>query len=175
MVEPFVGEIRTVGFNFAPQGWAMCSGQLIPISQNTALFSLLGTYYGGDGKVTFALPNLNGSFVIGQGAGPGLTPRDLGEMGGSSAVTLLNSEMPSHTHPANAVAAAGTTGNPADRRWAETRYGRATRNAYASTKNAIMAPDAVVPSGGNAPHNNMPPYVGMYYVIALQGVFPPRG
>ncbi|GAA1147392.1 tail fiber protein [Microbacterium natoriense] len=174
MVDPYVGEIRTVGFNFAPQGWAMCNGQLIPIQQNTALFSLLGTNYGGDGKVTFALPNLNSSFVIGQGEGPGLTPRIIGEMGGTASVTLLSSEMPSHTHTANAVATPGNTGSPADRRWAETRYGRATRNAYSSSKNTTMAPDALAPSGGNSAHNNMPPYVGMYYVIALQGVFPPR-
>lgn len=175
MSDQYLGEIRTVGFNFAPRGWATCDGQILPIQQNTALFSLLGTNYGGDGRTTFALPNLNRTFAIGQGQGPGLTDRNVGEMGGVTAVTLLQTEMPAHTHTVNAVAAAGNSGDPLGRVWAEPRYGRAVRDAYGSPRNAPMAPDAVTPAGGNQPHNNMPPYLTMTYVIAMTGIFPPRG
>lgn len=175
MSDQFLGEIRTVGFSYAPLGWALCSGQILPIAQNTALFSLLGTYYGGNGQSTFALPNLNGAFAIGQGHGPGLSPRFIGEMGGTSTVTLLPMEMPSHTHTAAGAAGAGTSGDPQGRRWAQPRFGRSTRSAYAPTTNAAMSPDAVGVAGGNQPHENMPPYVGMYFVIAMQGIYPPRG
>lgn len=175
MSDQYLGEIRTVGFNFAPQGWATCDGQILPIAQNTALFSLLGTYYGGDGKTTFALPNLNRTFAIGQGRGPGLTERALGEMGGVSTVTLTQSEMPLHTHVANAVAAAGNSGDPEGRVWAEPRYGRAVRPAYAATGGQVMAADALTAAGGNQPHENMPPFLTMTFVIAMTGIFPPRG
>jgi len=175
MSDQFVGEIRTVGFNFAPTGWALCDGQIMPIAQNTALFSLLGNVYGGNGQTTFALPNLNSSFAIGHGQGPGLSRRDLGEAGGSPQVTLISSEMPAHTHAAVGVAGAGNSGDPQGRRWAQPRFGRATRNAYAPAANAVMAPDAVTVVGGNQPHENMPPFLGMYFVIALEGIFPPRG
>nr|WP_314845273.1 tail fiber protein [uncultured Microbacterium sp.] len=174
MTEPFVGEIRTVGFSYAPLNWAMCNGQLLPISQNTALFAILGTNYGGDGRATFALPNLNGAFAIGRGRGPGLTERYVGEIGGARSVTLTQNEMPSHAHQANAVPAPGTSGDPQGRRWAQSRYGRAARETYAPTRDTSLAPDALAPAGGSLPHNNMPPYVGMYFVIALNGVFPPR-
>jgi microcystin-dependent protein len=176
MSDPYLGEIRTVGFNFAPRGWAMCSGQILPISQNTALFSLLGTVYGGNGTSTFGLPNLNGAIAIGQGQGPGLTERTLGEAGGAPAVSLLTSEMPAHTHAAMASTAVATTGNAADDVWAVPRYGRAARPAYApaSASNAAMSPAALGIAGGSGPHNNLPPYLGVYFVIALQGAFPPR-
>lgn len=175
MTDQYLGEIRTVGFNFAPRGWARCDGQILPISQNTALFSLLGTQYGGNGQSNFALPNLNRAFAIGQGQGPGLTARAIGEMGGLTTVTLTQSEMPIHTHGVNAVAAPGNSGYPQGRVWAEPRYGRAVRDAYGSPKSAIMAPDAVAPAGGNQPHDNMPPYLTMVFVIAMEGIFPPRG
>ena len=174
-MDNYLGEIRTVGFNYAPQGWAMCDGQTMPITQNTALFSLIGTYYGGDGRTTFALPRLNGAVVIGQGQGPGLSNRLVGELGGVSAVTLISTEMPSHRHSANAVPAAGDNGDPANRVWAEQRYGRGTRKVYSSAADATMHPGALSPAGSTLPHNNMPPYLGMYYIIALRGTFPPRG
>ncbi len=170
MSEPFVGEIRTVGFNYAPRGWALCAGQLLPISQNTALFSILGTQFGGNGVTTFALPNLGGSFAIGQGEGRGLTPRTVGETGGSSVVTLTTPEMPTHTHTAGAVAGPGDSGVATEHVWAEPRYGRAIRDAYGSTANTTMADLGA--AGGSQPHNNMPPYLGMYYIIALQGIYP---
>jgi microcystin-dependent protein len=174
MSDPYVGEIRTVGFNFAPYGWAMCSGQIIPIAQNTALFSLIGTLYGGNGTTTFALPNLNGSFAIGRGDGAGLTPRRVGDQGGLSSVTLSIAEIPAHTHEAAGVAAAGTSGSPDARRWAQPRFGRVAQNAYGTTANTAMASDALGFAGGGEPHENMPPYLAMYFVIALSGVFPPR-
>ncbi|MGW8482654.1 phage tail protein [Microbacterium sp. NPDC055903] len=175
MADPYIGEIRTVAFNFAPRNWAMCDGQILPISQNTALFSILGTTYGGNGESTFALPDLNGSFAIGAGQGPGLSQRDLGETGGSETVTLLASEMPTHTHAARAVPATGTSGDPRGRTWAQPRYGRVPREAYGPGHDVTMAPGAIAPTGVGLPHNNMPPFVGMYYVIALTGVYPPRG
>lgn len=179
MADPFVAEIRPVAFDFAPTGWALCNGQLLPISQNTALFSLLGTYYGGDGRSTFALPNLQGVMPLGQGQGPGLADRFLGEGGGSETVTLLQTEMPQHTHVLNAIKAAGTTSSPAGALWAQPRYGRTAENSFAQPlapgAAVQMSPNALQPTGGNLPHNNMPPYLAINFVIALQGVFPPRG
>ncbi|MFC6356147.1 phage tail protein [Luethyella okanaganae] len=174
MTDPFVGEIRAVGFNFAPTGWALCNGQLLPISQNTALFSLLGTNYGGNGQTTFALPNLQGASPIGQGQGQGLSSYDLGQQGGSKSVTLLSAEMPSHSHVAQAVAALGTTSTPNQNAWAEPRYGRAAERNYAATSNTTMHPQSIGVAGGNLPHNNMPPYLVVNYIIAMQGIFPPR-
>jgi len=173
MADPFVAEIRIVPFNFAPRGWAWCDGQLLPLSQNTALFSLLGTTYGGNGKSNFALPDLQGSAVMGPGQGPGLSLRDLGEQGGSETVSLLQSEIPSHAHtmqamsfPANAsVASPGA---------AIARSAGGSAHAPAGGPAAVMAPQALAPSGGDLPHNNMMPYLTMYFIIALQGVFPPR-
>lgn len=174
MVDPYVGEIRTVGFNFAPQNWALCNGQVLLIRQNTPLFSVLGTTYGGDGETTFGLPNLNRAFVIGAGAGPGLSPRDLGEIGGTESVTLNSLEMPAHSHQARAVAAPGNSSDPTGRTWAQPRMGRVARAAYDDSANSSMSPLAVSVGGGGQPHGNMPPYLGMYYMIALTGVFPPR-
>ena len=171
MADPFVAEIRIFPFNFAPKGWAWCNGQLMPLSQNTALFSLLGTTYGGNGKSTFALPDLQGRAPMHPGQGPGLSLHDLGETGGSETVTLLESEIPAHAHVVRGSNTLGDTPAPAGHSLA--RFA----NAYQTTTNAnlvMMAPEALVPAGGDAPHNNMQPYLTLYFNIALQGVFPPR-
>lgn len=173
MADPFVAEIRIFPFNFAPKGWAWCNGQLLPISQNTALFSLLGTTYGGDGKSTFALPNLQGSAPMHPGQGPGLSLHDLGETGGSQTVTLLESEMPAHSHAlqANAAPADLQLAGP-DRALARSNGG----NAYKVPPTALtpLALEALAPAGGSLPHNNLMPYLTFNFNIALQGVFPPR-
>ncbi|HEX8640488.1 MAG TPA: tail fiber protein [Allosphingosinicella sp.] len=175
MADPFVAEIRIFGFNFAPTGWAQCNGQLLPISQNTALFSLLGTIYGGDGKSTFALPNLQGSVPIhtGNDQGPGLSQYDLGQQGGAQTVTLLQSEIPFHTHTVMVSSDPGDlqVGSP-DRAYARSGSGF----GYNATTNALtqMAPQALAPAGGSLPHNNMMPYLTFNFCIAMQGVFPQR-
>ena len=172
MADPFVAEIRIFPFNFAPKGWAWCDGQLMPISQNTALFSLLGTTYGGDGKSTFALPDLQGRAPMHPGQGPGLSLHDLGETGGSETVTLLESEIPAHAHAMNASQADGTERNPPDQQLA-TGIGIGMYAAPGSLTG--LAPQALTPAGGDQPHNNMMPYLTFFFCIALQGVFPPRG
>jgi microcystin-dependent protein len=175
VAEPFIGEIRAFPFNFAPIGWAMCNGQLLSISQNTALFSLLGTFYGGDGRSNFALPNLQGSAPLDQGQGPGLTSRDMGEVGGEQAVTLLLSQIPSHTHQASGVAANGDQASPAGNTWASAHSGPKTKdNIYSSTAGATMNAQALAVAGGSQPHDNMPPYLALNFCIALQGIFPAR-
>ena len=174
MADPFVAEIRMFGFQFAPKGWAQCNGQLLPLSQNTALFSLLGTTYGGDGKSTFALPGLEGSAAMHPGQGPGLSLRDLGEIGGSEFVTLLESEMPIHTHNLMASTQNASTSNPsADTVLARSFGGLSYRNAAPLTPQ-LMAFQALSPAGGSLPHNNLMPYLVVNYCIALQGVFPAR-
>lgn len=172
-MDPFVAEIRIFAGNFAPTGWALCNGQLMPISQNTALFSLLGTTYGGDGKSNFALPNLQGSAPMQQGQGPGLSLRDLGETGGEQNVTLLETEIPAHNH--TVVGSSGSAGqsSPAGNAWASAPFGRPSIYAV-SGANVQMNPSAASLTGGNLPHNNMMPYLGLNFIIALQGVFPPR-
>lgn len=173
MSNPFVAEIRIFGGNFAPLGWATCDGQLMPISQNTALFSLLGTTYGGDGKSTFALPNLQGSAPMHAGQGPGLSLRDLGEQGGEQSVTLLQTEMPAHSH--GAVAAAGTgQPTPGGNCWASGAKGFGNVYSPTGANNVQMNPLALSIAGGNLPHNNMMPFLCFTFIIALQGVFPPR-
>src|SRR6266404_6832288 len=160
MADAFVGEIRMFGFNFAPTGWATCDGQLLPISQNTALFSLLGTFYGGDGKSTFALPNLDGSSPVHFGQGPGLSPYDLGQQGGQETVTLISTEMPAHNHgPATASSASADQLSPAGNVWAVGGGRRAAVNMYtaAAGSSPIMNPVALSITGGSLPHNNMPP------------------
>lgn len=176
-MDPYIGEIRLFAGNFAPKDWAFCNGQLMSIAQNTALFSLLGTTYGGDGKTTFALPDLQGRVPVHAGAGQGLTERTLGEQGGEPYVTLLSTEMPYHTHQAMAVAAIGTTTDPTGGVWAESiKQGRGGTQTplYAPTVNASMSMNAVGVAGGSQPHNNMQPYLALNYIIALNGIYPPR-
>jgi len=172
MADPFVAEIRIFPFNFAPKGWAWCDGQLMPLSQNTALFSLLGTTYGGDGKSNFALPDLQGRAPMHPGQGPGLSLHDLGETGGSETVTLLESEIPSHSHALRASNEQGEENDPANAVLA----GSVGNFLYqpAGSPATSFAPEALAPAGGDAPHNNLMPFLTFYFSIALQGVFPPR-
>lgn len=172
MADPFVAEIRIFPFNFAPRGWAWCDGQLLPLSQNTALFSLLGTTYGGNGKSNFALPDLQGRAPMHPGQGPGLSLHDLGETGGTETVSLLESEIPSHSHALNSRA--GDVGE--DRTPAGEALARSTGGLlYGAAASLVsMSPNALAPAGGDQPHNNMQPYLTFYFNIALQGVFPPR-
>jgi microcystin-dependent protein len=172
VADPFVAEIRIFPFNFAPKGWAFCDGQLLPISQNTALFSLVGTFYGGDGKSTFALPNLAGSAPMHPGQGPGLSQHFLGEQSGSQFVTLLESEMPAHSHSVSGSNGPANLQAPASDRV----LGRANVNTYLdNAANLVqMAPQALAPAGGSLPHNNLMPYLTFHFNIALQGVFPAR-
>jgi microcystin-dependent protein len=171
-MDPFVGEIRVVGFNFAPTGWAQCNGQLLPISQNTALFSLLGTFYGGDGKSTFALPNLEDKVPVHQGQGQGLSQYFLGEETGTPSVTLLQSEIPFHNHNLLAVSDPAELQAPAPNR----AMARSTAGfAYnTSPPNVNLSVQAAAVTGASQPHNNYMPSLVLNYVIAMQGVFPAR-
>ncbi len=171
---PFVAEIRIFGFNFAPKGWAQCDGQILPISQNTAHFSLLGTTYGGDGKTNFALPNLQGMAPMEFGQGPGLSLRDLGEIGGEQTVTLLQTEMPIHSHTAQGVSGAGGLAPDPTTTWADANQRGISEYAPSDANNVQMNPFALSIAGGNLPHNNMMPYLTLNFCIALQGVFPAR-
>jgi microcystin-dependent protein len=177
MSNPFVGEIRMAGFNFAPVGWAECNGQLLPISQNTALFSLLGTQFGGDGRSNFALPNLQGRAPLDAGQGAGLTNYVIGEESGSETVTLLQSELAAQTHGVQGSKESGSQSSPSGAVWAVSpapRRGSAV-NLYTTTApNASMNAGAVAPAGGSQPHNNMQPYLVLNFIIALQGIFPAR-
>ena len=169
MAEPFLGEIRIVGFNFAPQGWALCNGQVLSIQQNTALFSLLGTQYGGDGVQTFALPNLQSRVPVHQGQGPGLSPYVIGELTGSESVTLTQGQIPAHQHSVAPVSS--------DQAQDTNRPGGAfptTGGIYASTQGggAPMAPAVSSPTGGSQPHSNIQPLLVVNFVIALEGIFP---
>jgi len=173
MADPFVAEIRIFPFNFAPKGWAWCDGQLLPISQNTALFSLVGTYYGGDGESTFGLPDLQGRTPMQWSQGPGLSDHAQGETGGAETVTLLESEIPNHSHPSPKTGGAPTSADPAGNVWSS---GTAVPNqplyGDPAGPTSVMA-DAFV-KGGAQPHNNLQPYLTMYFCIALQGIYPPR-
>jgi microcystin-dependent protein len=173
MANPFVAEIRIFPFNFAPKGWAFCDGQILPLSQNTALFSLLGTTYGGDGKSNFALPNMQGNAPMHPGQGPGLSLHDLGETGGEDTVTLLESEIPSHSHGLMAQATQATAQTPAPTMGlARSR----TIAIYSATTSPVvaMSDNTVAPAGGDQPHNSLQPYLTLNFCIALQGVYPPR-
>ncbi len=175
MSSPFVAEIRIFAFNFPPKGWAFCDGQLIAISQNTALFSLLGTTYGGNGTTTFALPDLQGMAPMQQGQGPGLSLRDLGEQGGEQTVTLLQTEMPSHPHSAQGFPKAGGQGPGPGNTWSDANQrGISTYAPSSALNNVQMNPFALSIAGGSLPHNNMMPFLTLNFCIALQGVFPPR-
>jgi microcystin-dependent protein len=180
-MDPFVAEIRIFPFSFAPKGWAFCTGQLLPISQFTALFSLLGTTYGGDGKSTFALPNLQGMTPMHPGQRPGGSLYFLGETGGTETVTLLQTEMPLHAHTINATTTKGSTDQPSPNLLGEGQYSNQTStgplNYYtaATSPQVQMGPLATGVAGQEFPHNNMMPYLTLNFCIALQGVFPPRG
>lgn len=171
MADPFVAEIRIFPFNFAPKGWAFCNGQILPISQNTALFSLLGTTYGGDGKSTFALPNLQDSAAMHPGQGQGLSLRDLGEIGGSQYVTLIQTEIPAHTHSFSMSVRPADNINPSG---LALGTGNAVYATAAGAPQVSMAPQSLSVAGGSQPHNNMQPYLTLNFCIALQGVFPAR-
>jgi microcystin-dependent protein len=174
-MDPFVAEIRIFPFNFAPKGWAFCDGQILPLSQNTALFSLLGTTYGGDGKSNFALPNMQGNVPMQPGQGPGLSLHDLGETGGSETVTLLESEIPSHAHQLMGSSVQSSKPNPAGNALCRVSSGATPYVAPAGAPLANFSDKALTPAGGDQPHNNMMPYLTLNFCIALQGVFPPRG
>jgi len=168
MATPFLGEIKLISFNFPPKGWAFCNGQLLPINQNQALFSILGTFYGGDGRVNFALPNLQGRVAIHTGNG-----HVQGELGGEQSHTLALGELPTHTHTLMASSATASTVSPAGNVLADTRGSDAIEQ-YQANPDAAMSPASVSPTGGSQPHNNMQPYLVLNFVIAMQGIFPSR-
>jgi microcystin-dependent protein len=179
MSDPFLGQISVFGFNFAPYGWAQCAGQLVPISQNSALFSLLGTYYGGNGTTNFALPNMQGNVAVGQGAAPGLQPYVMGETGGEAAVALTGSEGPMHGHSlmtnvvdstsntatGNVLAVPDGPGSPRP----------AAGNIYNPNPPNVVLTSITGPAGNSQPHANMQPSLALNYCICINGVFPPRG
>jgi microcystin-dependent protein len=168
MAEPFIGEIKFVGFNFAPNGWALCDGQLLPISQNTALFSLLGTQFGGNGQTTFALPDLRGRVPVHQGNGPGLTPRSIGEVGGQESVALGVAQLPPHSHGAYAASGDQSTDRPGG--------AVPARGGVYSTASpdAQLSPQAIGPTGGGQPFATQPPFLVGTFIIALVGIYPSR-
>ena len=178
MDQPFIGSVVLFAGNFAPRGWALCNGQILPIAQNQALFSILGTTYGGNGMNTFALPDLRGRAPVSAGQGPGLSPRTLGEAGGNETVTLNTSQMPSHNHAVACHSGSGDQSVPNGHYPAAAAQNREdgvyVDTQYATTKDTTMAADAVLPSGGSQPHDNMPPFLAMNYIIALEGIFPSR-
>lgn len=167
MSEPFLGQIMIVPYNFAPRGWAFCAGQILPIAQNTALFSLLGTTYGGNGQTTFALPDLRGRVPLGAGQGPGLSNYTLGQVSGTEAETLIISQMPAHTHSVKCSSDDADTAKPADN-----FFGNAP--SYSTTSDTTMDAAVVGNTGGSQPHNNIQPYLTLNFVIALEGIFPSR-
>ncbi len=169
--EPFIAQVKAFGFNFAPRGWAPCDGQLLPIAQNTALFSLIGTTYGGDGRTTTGLPNLQGRFVMHQGRGPGLTDRRLGQTGGVESVTLSQAQIPSHSHTLRANQNLGDTDTPGGNSLAA--HGRNSQYST-SAPDVSMNSNAITETGGSGAHSNMPPYQVLNYCIALEGMFPSR-
>lgn len=178
MDNPFLGTISLFAGNFAPRGWALCNGQLLPIARYSALFSILGTFYGGDGITTFALPDLRGRVPIHWGQGPGLTNRVIGERAGDENVTLINSQIPIHTHALNASTNTGSQPSPTSGVLATSTDPDAGGNPInftaANGVNTVMAPNAIGPTGGSLPHNNMQPYLAVTFIIALEGIFPSR-
>jgi microcystin-dependent protein len=172
--DQYVGEIRIFAGNFAPSGWAFCNGQILNISQNTALFSLLGTTYGGNGQTTFALPNLQGRVVNGPGQGPGLSPVALGQLRGSDNVTLTAQNLPSHRHAINVSTALGTTNVPVGAILADTKAFDNEYNNTVTTPTESMRTDALSPSGGSQPVSTVQPVLVLNYIIALQGIYPPH-
>lgn len=171
MSDPFLGEIRIMATDFPPRGWAACNGQLMPISQNTALFSLLGVNYGGDGRTSFGLPNLQGRMPMQAGVGPGLSAHALGETGGRASVILQQSEMPAHSHQLMHSGASASTAAPGP----STGFGRTTTaQIYAAGSTVPATPQSLAPNGGSMPHNNLQPYLTLTFCIALQGIWPSR-
>lgn len=170
MSDPYIGEIRMFGGNFAPLGWAFCDGSLLAISQYDALFALIGTTYGGDGISTFALPDLRGRLPIHQGQGAGLSPRAIGEAGGSESVALSQGQLPSHNHIPIASSAAGGADTPAGNYWASSAS--APQFVPGDQANVTMSGAAIQASGGNQPHDNMQPFLAVSFIIALEGIFP---
>lgn len=173
MSDQYIGEIRIFGGNFPPKGWAYCDGSLLPIRQNTALFSILGTSYGGDGRTTFALPNLSSAAPMNQGRGAGLSARTIGEAVGTGSVTLTVSQIPAHNHLAQSQTVADSP-DPEGAVWSDISVNPRLPKIYSSTANAVMNVQAVGNAGNNQPHNNMQPYLGLSFIIALEGVFPSR-
>jgi microcystin-dependent protein len=167
---PWVGEVLLVPYNFAPTGYALCNGQILPIASNTALFSLLGTQFGGDGKTNFALPDLRGRSPIGSGQGPGLSSYVVGQMGGEEQVTLTVSQMPSHTHTVKAASSLANQSAAGGNAWAA----QSLLQIYSSSAGSSMAPGAVSTAGGGQPHDNLSPYLTLNYIIALEGIYPSR-
>lgn len=179
MSEPFLGEIRMVGWNFAANGWALCNGQLMSVSQNSALFALLGTTYGGDGVSTFALPNLQGRVPIHQGTGPGLSPYTMGQAAGNENVTLLVNQMPQHNHMVAVNNQAGSVADPTNALLAQGNSGSgrdsvAVSNYTSAAATGTLAPTSISAAGGNQPHANIQPFLCVNFIIALQGIFPSR-
>ena len=172
MAEPFIGEIRIFAGNFAPRGWAFCNGQLLSVSQNTALFSLLGTTYGGDGRSTMALPNLQGRAAMHPGRGPGLTSRRLGQRTGVEMLTLTEAQVPSHTHTLDVSDTEGTTTDPTNNVFAAMPD---STPVYSATSDGVLHQDTLGSVGGSQPHNNMEPYLALNLIIALVGLYPSRG
>lgn len=172
MSDPFLGEIKMFAGNFAPVGHSFCNGALQSIAQNTALFSLLGTFYGGDGQTTFALPDLRGRIPVGMGNGPLLTPKTLGESAGVEAVTLLATQMPAHNHPPKCSPTAGDSTSPAGNFWAAN--GNSSQAEYAAAGNAAMNPATVSQAGSNQAHTNLMPFLAMNFIIAIEGIYPSR-
>lgn len=173
MSEPFIAEVRIFAGNFAPRGWAFCNGQLLQIAQNTALFSLIGTTYGGDGRTTVALPNLQGKAPMHPGNGPGLTPRSLGQSAGNATHTLTAAQIPTHTHQLRCADESADTGEPGSALLAAS-YPLADRQYRSGNPSGVMSAMALETVGGSQPHNNMPPYLTLNFIIALVGLFPSR-
>jgi len=170
MAQPFIGQVKMFGGNFAPRGYALCNGQLLAIAQNDALFALIGTTYGGDGQTTFALPDLRGRIPLHQGQGAGLTNRIIGESAGTETVTLITSQLPVHTHTALGQSANGNQSSPAGGVWAASSL-----NEYSNAAaNASMNPSAVGANSGGQPHQNVMPFLCVNFIIALEGIFPSR-
>ena len=170
MSDPFLGEIRLVGFNFAPRGWAKCDGQLLSIADNDALFALIGTTYGGDGQSTFALPDFRSRMPIHQGTGSSGTNYTMGESSGTETVTLIVNQIPTHTHPAQAQSGGGNQPGPEGNVWSSSSL-----NQYnSSAADSNMNPLTITPSGGSQPHDNMMPFLTITFVTSLEGIFPTR-